>query len=46
MNLFDFWQMSMNGLTEDSHKKSTSKKIYPLVILMVGVLFLYFWLLN
>lgn len=42
MNLFDFWKMSMNGLTEDNQKQTKNKKIYPLIILMLIITLLYF----
>lgn len=42
MNLFDFWKMSMNGLTEANQKQTKNKKIYPLIILMLIITLLYF----
>lgn len=42
MNLFDFWKMSMNGLSQDNQRKTKHKKIYPLVLLMLSVILLYF----
>lgn len=45
MNLFDFWKLTMSGVTEDNRKKS-NKKIYPLVILMLVITLLYFFSLG